>query len=63
VYLAGGIPPKIAGALTDGRFMRAFTRKGRLADLLAHMPVRLVVHPEPALIGAVRAALSNAGGA
>jgi glucokinase len=63
VYLAGGIPPKIAKALTDGRFMRAFTRKGRLADLLARIPVRLVTHPEPALIGAVRAALFDAAGA
>ncbi len=61
VYLAGGIPPKIAGALSDGRFMRAFRRKGRLADLLAHIPVRLVVHPQPALIGAVRAAQVDAG--
>jgi glucokinase len=61
VYLAGGIPPKIVPALTDGRLMRAFTRKGRLAPLLARMPVRLVVHPEPALIGAVRAVLSDVG--
>ncbi|HLW47976.1 MAG TPA: glucokinase [bacterium] len=60
VYLAGGIPPKIAGALADGRFMRAFTRKGRLADLLTRIPVRLVIHPEPALVGAVRAALFDA---
>jgi len=60
VYLAGGIPPKIAIALTDGRFMRAFTRKGRMADLLGRIPVRLVVHPDPALLGAVRAALSDA---
>ena len=59
LYLAGGIPPKIAGALTDGRFMRAFTRKGRVADLVARMPVRLIVHPEPALVGAVRAAFDG----
>lgn len=62
IYLAGGIPPKIAPALTDGRFMRAFTRKGRLAELLARIPLRLVVYPEPALLGAVRAALLDAGG-
>src|SRR5579859_2143110 len=62
VYLAGGIPPKIADALTDGRFMRAFTRKGRLTELLSRIPVRLVVHPEPALVGAVRAVLEDSGG-
>ena len=61
LYLAGGIPPKIAGALTDGRFMRAFTRKGRVADLVARIPVRLIVHPEPALVGAVRAAVDGGG--
>ncbi|HKX19746.1 MAG TPA: glucokinase, partial [bacterium] len=59
LYLAGGIPPKIGGALTDGRFMRAFTRKGRVSDLMARIPVRLVVHPEPALVGAVRAAFDG----
>ncbi|MHB8733021.1 MAG: glucokinase [bacterium] len=62
LYLAGGIPPKIAAALTDGRFMRAFTRKGRLTGLLARIPVRLVVHREPALVGAVRAAIEDPGG-
>ena len=61
MYLAGGIPPRITAALTDGRFMRAFTRKGRLTDLLARIPVRLVVHPQPALLGAVYAALLEAG--
>lgn len=63
VYLAGGIPPKIARALTDGRFMRAFTQKGRLAGLLARIPVRLVVHSQPALLGAVRAAMLDVRGA
>ncbi|HEV2439949.1 MAG TPA: glucokinase [bacterium] len=62
VYLAGGIPPKIAGALTDGRFAQAFRRKGRLAELMARIPVRLVVHPDPALIGAVHAALFDSAG-
>ena len=62
VFLAGGIPPKIAGALTDGRFMRAFTQKGRLAGLLARIPVRLIVRSQPALLGAVRAALLDTHG-
>lgn len=57
VYLAGGIPRRIAPLLGDGRFMRAFTRKGRLSDLLARVPVRTVVHPEPALVGAAFAAV------
>jgi glucokinase len=59
LYLAGGIPPRIAPRLADGRFMRAFLRKGRLSDLLHRVPVRLVVHPEPALLGCAVAASYN----
>jgi glucokinase len=59
IYLAGGIPPRIVPALADGRFMRAFTRKGRMSEFLSHVPVRLVVHPEPGLLGAACAALYN----
>ncbi len=36
VYLAGGIPPRILPQLCDGRFMRAFTQKGRLSALLEY---------------------------
>ncbi|HEV2357465.1 MAG TPA: glucokinase [bacterium] len=62
LFLAGGIPPRIVPALHDGRFMRAFTRKGRMADLLARIPVRVVMHPAPALVGAACAAREDTGG-
>jgi glucokinase len=52
VYLAGGIPTHILPKLTDGRFMRAFTNKGRLSDLLVNMPIH-VVTMRAALLGAV----------
>lgn len=52
LYLAGGIPAHILPALQDGRFMMAFTRKGRLAELLARVPVHVVVNPRVALLGA-----------
>jgi glucokinase len=52
LYLAGGIPAHILSALGSGRFMEAFTRKGRLADLLARVPVHVVVNPRVALLGA-----------
>lgn len=51
VYLAGGIPPRIIPALADGRFMAAFRRKGRFADLLDRVPVHVVL-AQAALIGA-----------
>lgn len=52
VYLGGGIPPRILPALTDGRFMAAFLRKGRMSRLLAEMPVHVILHPKAALLGA-----------
>jgi glucokinase len=51
VYLGGGIPPRILPALADGRFLEAFWSKGRLAELLARVPVH-VITSRVALIGA-----------
>jgi glucokinase len=52
VYLGGGIPPRLLPVFRDGRFMDAFTRKGRLSRLLVQMPVHVIVHPDVALFGA-----------
>ena len=51
VYLAGGIPLRALTALEKGRVMDAFRRKGRLADLLAEVPVQVIVC-RAAIIGA-----------
>jgi glucokinase len=51
VYLGGGIPPRILPALAEGRFLEAFRRKGRFAELLERMPVH-VITSGVALIGA-----------
>lgn len=51
LYLGGGMPPRILSHLGDGRFMRAFTAKGRCAELLAKIPIK-VVTAEAALTGA-----------
>ena len=59
VYLAGGIPPKILPVLQNGRFMQAFLRKGRLSDLLSHMPVRVILS-RAALLGAAYCGLELA---
>jgi len=52
VYLGGGIPPRILPALADGRFMKPFVHKGRMSDLMANMPVRVILNPKAALLGA-----------
>ncbi len=52
VYIAGGIAPKIIHKLTDGTFMRAFLNKGRMAPLLAAVPVQVVMNQNVGLMGA-----------
>ena len=44
VYVAGGIAPKIIAKLKRGDFIRAFNNKGRMAHLLTHMPVKVVMN-------------------
>jgi glucokinase len=52
VYLGGGIAPRILEKLKDGTFMKAFTDKGRLSQLLVNMPVRVILESRAALMGA-----------
>jgi glucokinase len=59
VYLGGGIAPKILPRLQQGGFMRAFTDKGRLSDLLERIPVRVILNELTALLGAARHAASR----
>lgn len=61
VYLAGGIPPRILNVLQNGRFMQAFLRKGRLSELLSHMPVRVILS-RAALLGAAYYGLELSAG-
>jgi glucokinase len=52
IYLGGGIPPKILSNLEAGAFMQAFLAKGRMRDLLEKIPVKVILNPKAALIGA-----------
>ena len=52
LYVAGGIAPKILPLLQGGGFMKAFTSKGRMGDLMETIPVRVVLNPKVGLIGA-----------
>lgn len=61
VYLGGGIAPRILPRLREGRFMRAFTDKGRLSSLLERVPVLVILNEQTALLGAARHALVHLG--
>jgi glucokinase len=61
VYLGGGIPPRILSFLQDGRFMQAFTHKGRLTEMLTRMPVHIILNPKIALLGAARQGFEQRG--
>lgn len=52
IYLGGGIPPRILSKLKDGTFMAAFVHKGRFAELLAQIPVYVILNDKTALLGA-----------
>lgn len=52
VYLGGGIAPKIIASLESTVFMESFKRKGRLSPLVAATPVRVIMNPKTALLGA-----------
>ncbi|MFO8089846.1 MAG: glucokinase [Desulfatiglandaceae bacterium] len=57
LYLGGGIPPKILPLLDDGGFIEAFCDKGRFSGLMRDIPVRVIMNPRAALLGAARVAL------
>ena len=48
LYVGGGIAPRILEKLKDGTFMKAFTDKGRLSQLLVNMPVRVILESRTA---------------
>jgi len=52
VYLGGGIAPKIISKMKEPEFMNAFTAKGRMRPLLQDIPVRVIMNPKTALLGA-----------
>lgn len=60
VYLGGGIAPRILEKLKDGAFMKAFTDKGRLSQLLINTPVRVILESRAALMGAAACAEARA---
>jgi glucokinase len=54
VYLAGGIAPRIVHGARAERFVGAFVAKGRFADYMSELPLRLITEPDLGLLGAAR---------
>ena len=52
VFVGGGIAPKVLAALESGLFMDAFRSKPPMADLLATIPVYVILNPHAGLLGA-----------
>lgn len=55
VVLAGGLGLKLRDLLPRSGFGERFRFKGRYTQLMAGIPVKLIVHPQPGLYGAVAA--------
>ena len=55
VVIAGGVGLRLAGHLHRSGFAQRFVAKGRFEARMAGIPVKLVTHPEPGLLGAAAA--------
>jgi glucokinase len=56
LWVGGGIAPKILPKLRGGLFMQSFRDKGRLSALVEKIPVRVMLEPRAALLGAAACA-------
>ena len=54
VYIGGGIAPKLLPKMREPGFIDAFLGKGRMRALLEAIPVRVILNPNAALLGAGR---------
>lgn len=52
VYIGGGIAPKLLPIIRDSRFMDAFRAKEPMQDLVATIPVAVILNAEAGLLGA-----------
>jgi glucokinase len=62
IYVGGGIVTKLLPKVTGGGFMASFRDVGRFAELLAQVPVRIILDPKTSLAGATELAIELAGG-
>jgi glucokinase len=62
IYVGGGIAPKIIRRLKRGSFMDAFRDKGRFSEMMADIPVKVILNDKTALLGGVSYALGCLSG-
>ena len=55
VVIAGGLGYRIRDTILNSGFEGRFCAKGRFEKMMAAIPVKLIVHPQPGLYGAVAA--------
>jgi glucokinase len=61
VYLGGGIPPKILAKLQEPVFIQAYKNKGRFTKVLEKIPVKVILNPKAALLGAAQCGFDREG--
>jgi glucokinase len=62
VYVAGGIAAKILPKLKDGAFLKSFCGGGKLAQVLARVPISVVINEDAPMMGAAYEALRALSG-
>lgn len=59
IYLGGGISPRILADLQKPAFLEALRSKGRFREMLANMPVHVILNPKAGLLGAAAFGLTH----
>jgi len=59
IYIAGGIAVKILPKLQDGIFFKSFCGESKLAPMLGHIPISVVVNEDAPIWGAAYEALRS----
>jgi glucokinase len=55
VVIGGGLGARLADYLPKSGFAARFSAKGRFEALMRSLPVKLITHPQPGLLGAAAA--------
>ena len=59
VYLGGGIAPRLSEKMKEGAFFSSFVSKGRFEEVLASIPILIVMNEDAALLGAASYAMKG----